>query len=142
MLDRLNELVALLTKPPRAVKGKPKFDEERLLLQRRRERLVDAVADGALGPADVRKKLGEIDAAIGDVDVRKVQWEEEQKVARPEVRAEALRDARRMKKAWHGMTPADRRELIRMHAKRVEIVSRQKRRWERDAWEIVVTWKK
>jgi DNA invertase Pin-like site-specific DNA recombinase len=142
MLTHLESIVDLLTKPPRSPRTTPKFREERTVLERRRERLIEAVADGALSPADVRKKMAECDAALSELEARRVAWEREQRMVRPEVRAEALRDVKRLRRAWSKMRPDERREVFLLHAERVEIHSTQRRKWERDAWDLRVKWKK
>ena len=142
VLARLEQLADELAKPSRAeVKVVPKFDDERVILRRKKERLVDAIAEGMIAASDAKMKLAEIAEKLAEIDAREAAWKAERKSLQPEVRAEHLRDLKQLRLAWEGMTVAERREVVMLHAVKLEIVSTKLRRWERGAWEIRVTWK-
>jgi DNA invertase Pin-like site-specific DNA recombinase len=141
VLAHLETLTTDLAKPHRAIPV-PKavdYDGERAKLLKRRERLIDAIAEGVIEHADAKTKLDVIANNIDEVDRKRAAAE----VPAPVVdRVQLLAHVDQIRKGWQGMTVAERREVVRMLTDRVSLLSIEAPRWTRGAWTLDVTWRK
>jgi DNA invertase Pin-like site-specific DNA recombinase len=141
VLEHLVALAADLAKPPKAAPGPKAVDwvGERARLLKRRERLVDAVAEGVMSGADARAKMESNADAIDELDRKRAAAE----VPAPKVdRGALLSQVDQIRKAWGGMTVGERREVVRMLADRVALHAVPAKRWTRGAWTLGIDWRK
>ncbi len=127
---RVEALYTRLSKPV-VVPTKRDRTAERARLVRRKANLVEAIADGTLTKEDARAKLAEIAARIAEIDAPE-----------PVVdRAAAFRQVAEVREAWSAATVAEKRGIVRTLADRIELRGTAVRKWQRSAWEIVITWR-
>lgn len=139
-LVRLGELGRALVSPPRvfapAVPDED-FEASRREITARRSRLVRAVEAGALGPEDVRARLATLDAEAGALAER-------ERLYRPipvERRRDALATVAGLRRAWEGLTVAERRRVVRLLVDGVTLGRKtDARRWERNVWNLSIAW--
>lgn len=136
VLARLATLGKHLAKPTRA--SSPRRDphaNERARHVRRLANLVSAVADGTLTHDIARAQIREAEDAIRQIDASRA-------VVEPPVdRSAVLARVDGIAKAWGGMTIDERREAIHLLAARVVLYSTATRKWQRNAWEVRITWR-
>lgn len=94
---------------------------ERAKLERRRARLIDLASDGTIGRDDLRARLAKIDAATAELEATEAAQVARAVAKRPELRAELLRDVRKIARGWKGLDVAGRREIVTRLAARVEL---------------------
>lgn len=140
LLDRLEELKDELAKPPSTPRVGPDFAAELASVERKRGRLVDAIADGALTIEAARGKLAALEEQERLAKGRHAAHQAAQRAKRPEVRVSKLADIERVQEAWGKLTPEERRAVLRIHVSRAELASTAERRWQRDAWDLRLTW--
>jgi predicted transcriptional regulator len=141
VLARLEALAETLARPPQAAAPAAVFDYEgeRAKVLRRRTNLVNAIAEGVITTEHAREKMAAIDRALDALDERRDRAKV--KVQTTAERAARLRDVKAIRKAWPHTTTDDKRRIVATLAERVALFSTQTKRWQRNAWKLVITWK-
>jgi site-specific DNA recombinase len=144
-IERLEQLREQLARPPapKPTEPVPDFVGERKKLARRRDNLLDAIADGTIAREDASSRLRVIDADLADVNRREGEWLDRQNVPVPAVRRERLRHVEELRRAWGKLTVKERREAI---GRLVEVIELHRtpeaRAWQRKrTWTLVVRWR-
>lgn len=118
VLERLAELREELARPPKSKGPTIDFGARRRRLQQRRERYLDAHADGLMTLAELR-------AALAKVDEERLRLDAEAASSTPVLDAETkrttLRELATLEQAWRRATPALRREIVARLAVRVGV---------------------
>lgn len=139
VLARLDTLARTLAKPAKVTAPrKDPRDAERARLVRRLANLTEAIADGTITRETARTKLEEAETAIATIDASRAIPEP---VVTPDDRAALLAQAEGIRRAWGGMLLEERREALGLLAGAIVIASTAERRWQRDAFQVTVTWK-
>lgn len=141
VLARLEALAETLARPPQATAPAAVFDYEgeRAKVLRRRTNIVNAIAEGVITTEHAREKMAAIDRALDALDERRDRAKV--KVQTTAERAARLRDVKAIRKAWPHTTTDDKRRIVATLAERVALFSTQTKRWQRNAWKLVITWK-
>jgi hypothetical protein len=112
-LERLRELRAALKAPTAGPAPAARDDSKlRAKLTRRRERLIDLAADGAITGDDLRARLAELDGDVGRLDVAAADARRAAQAQQPERRRELLTRARALDVAWGRMPVSERRTVL------------------------------
>lgn len=119
--DRLTELrgeLAGASEPAaKPVDPKTAIERQRLVLHAKRERFIHLYADGAIDRPRLQEEMAKLDAERTRLDAIAI-------VAppvSPEQRRQALKEVTTVRRAWAGMTPAERRAMAETFAKSVRI---------------------
>lgn len=122
VLAHLAELREQLSSEPESARQVIPKDaaSQRARLHARRERFLEAFADGHMVRATLAEKLAKIDADLLALEVLDDEAPSPLKDTR--VRREMLREVAEIKRGWNRATAKDRRELVALLATRAEIV--------------------
>lgn len=105
----------------------------------KRERVVAAIAEGALTTGVARGQLDKLEAQLADLDERRVAAER-----KPPTRAERQRElanVERLLRAWNALPVDARRDAIRTLVERVEVRQTHAQPYKRGAWTYSVVWR-
>lgn len=120
VLERLGELREELGRGPEPTKPRANdAPEKRAKVMARRERYLEAYADGHLTRDALREKMVTLDAELLRLDASEV--DKAPRLASAAVRREALRELAAIQTAWRRASAVDRRELVRQLAERVTV---------------------
>jgi len=135
---RLAELAHVLARPTerRTHNKAHDFDDERMRIIKRRERVAEAIADGTLTREAARTTLERIEHQLADVERRRAAHSPAPTVDRNAV----LGQVETLRAAWEGLTIAERREAIGYLAERITAHSTATRKWQRGEWRLEVAW--
>lgn len=113
VLARLAELRHELARgefpaPPPAKAARAAVDR----LRKRRERIIDALADGTLAKSDVSRRLRELDAELAEAEDELERQESIHAAGNPAARKAALKATATLREAWAKAEPRERREIV------------------------------
>ena len=123
-LSRLTELREELGRghePPKPAKTVD-FTAERVRLQKKRERFLEAFSDAGMTKPELLSALAKVDEARTRIDAKEATQRRPAALQDPGIRREALRHIDTIRAAWKNANGATRREVLRefAHAVRVE----------------------
>jgi DNA invertase Pin-like site-specific DNA recombinase len=115
ILQRLEELRDELAREPKPATTKAPmadFAQRRSKLLRRRERYLEAYADGHMTREELGAAMAKLDAALLQVDGEELAATRPSPLSTEKVRRAVLREVGAIRKAWHGATPEARRKIV------------------------------
>jgi len=120
-LARLRELRAELSAPPAGTKRRAarNFAAERARLAGQRERAVRLATQGTISDADLAAQLARLDDEGRKLDCAAEAATREAAARRPEARREVLADVATLERAWAQASVEQRREALKILAKRI-----------------------
>lgn len=124
VVARLEELRDALAAGPEADESGPRpinFEERRARLQRRRERFLEAFADGDMTRDERRAALAKLDAERMKLDAEESERSRPRVLANTMVRRTMLKELGAIAKAWARATPQHRRTIVTLLARSVGI---------------------
>lgn len=123
VLERLRELREQLAAGPAVERKRPvaRASTTRESIERKRVRLIDLAADGAIGRDDLRKRLSRLDEELSALEEHEYMATQKASLRSPEVRRELLRNVRELERAWSGASQQVRRAIVKRLAVAVDL---------------------
>lgn len=122
VLARLRQLRRELSRARSPVAPqRPDFDVQRTKLERRRDRLVDLAADGAISHTVARQRLAAVADDLADLDERQATHDALVAATRPKERAASLRSVKAIERRWGRCEPPERRDIVNKMAESADL---------------------
>ena len=143
VLRRLDAVTKLLARPARAEAEEktPDFDAQRTRLLRRRENIVDAIAEGTVSRDVARAKLSTAEEQLADIDRAEIDYHAARKRPSVRQRRELLAEMKDVLQCWSRLKLPRRRRVIEVVAEKIVIGNTAAKRWTRGAWALSVDWR-